>query len=61
MLENIKGKTALILNAEVRRVAASAVAIMLGSFIFLSTGFAPMASVHYATHDTRHAFSMPCH
>lgn len=61
MLENIKAKTVFAHDAETRRIGVSMMAILLGSFIFFGAGFAPMTSVHNATHDTRHAFSMPCH
>jgi cobalt transporter subunit CbtB len=61
MLENIKAKAVIARDADTGRVVASLMAIMLGSFIFFGAGFAPMTNVHNATHDTRHAFSMPCH
>ena len=61
MIENNGSGAALTFGVETRRVAVSAAAVMLGSFIFFGVGFAPMASVHNATHDTRHAFSVPCH
>lgn len=35
-------------------------AIMLGAFLVLGAGFAPMSVVHNAAHDARHAL-FPCH
>jgi cobalt transporter subunit CbtB len=42
-------------------VAAALAAVLLGAFLILGTGFAPMAAIHNATHDTRHAAAFPCH
>lgn len=61
MLADLKDKFDLAPGMESRRVAVSMLAIMLGSFLFFGAAFAPMTSVHNATHDTRHAFSIPCH
>lgn len=36
-------------------------AALLGLFIVLSVGFAPLAVAHNAGHDTRHSFAFPCH
>jgi len=36
-------------------------AIALGFALLLAVGFAPVAEVHNATHDTRHATGFPCH
>jgi cobalt transporter subunit CbtB len=43
-----------------RRVAALA-ALMLGFALFLGAGFAAPSVLHNTTHDTRHAFGLPCH
>ncbi len=37
------------------------VALLLGAFIVLSAGFAPIGAIHDAAHDTRHSFAFPCH
>jgi cobalt transporter subunit CbtB len=42
------------------RVAAIA-AFALGVLLFLGAGFAAPSALHNATHDTRHAFALPCH
>lgn len=34
---------------------------LLGLFIVLGAGFAPMPAVHSAVHDARHSFAFPCH
>ncbi len=45
----------------VNRVAAVVGAGLLGLFIILGAGFAPMAAVHNAMHDVRHTAAFPCH
>jgi cobalt transporter subunit CbtB len=61
MTDKIKSEVNSVESIDTRRLASSLFAIMLGSFIFFGIGFAPMAEVHNATHDTRHSFAMPCH
>ncbi len=36
-------------------------AALLGAFLVIGAGFAPIPLVHNAGHDTRHAFAFPCH
>jgi cobalt transporter subunit CbtB len=36
-------------------------ALALGIFIVFGAGFASPSALHNATHDTRHAFGLPCH
>jgi cobalt transporter subunit CbtB len=43
-----------------RRVAALA-AMLFGIVVFVGAGFAAPSVLHNATHDTRHAFGLPCH
>lgn len=43
-----------------RRVPALA-ALLLGLALFIGAGFAAPSVLHNATHDTRHAFGLPCH
>ena len=42
-------------------VASALVAVLLGSFLVLGAGFAPISAMHNAAHDSRHAFAFPCH
>jgi cobalt transporter subunit CbtB len=44
-----------------QRIAAGLVAILLGSALLYTVGFAPMAGAHNAAHDTRHGLGFPCH
>ena len=44
-----------------QRIAAGLVAILLGSVLLYTVGFAPMAVAHNAAHDTRHGLGFPCH
>jgi cobalt transporter subunit CbtB len=37
------------------------VAFVLGVLVVFGAGFASPAALHNATHDTRHAFGLPCH
>ena len=42
-------------------VASALIATVLGAFLVLGAGFAPISAVHNAAHDSRHAFAFPCH
>lgn len=44
-----------------QRMAAAVIAATLGSFMIIGIGFAQPAEIHNAAHDTRHAFTFPCH
>jgi cobalt transporter subunit CbtB len=43
------------------RIVPALTAILFGSALFIATGFAAPSFLHNATHDTRHAFGLPCH
>jgi cobalt transporter subunit CbtB len=36
-------------------------ALLLGTAVIFLVGFAPMAAMHNAAHDTRHSAAFPCH
>jgi len=36
-------------------------ALLLGAFLLLGTGFAHSDTIHNAAHDSRHSFAFPCH
>ncbi len=40
---------------------SAAFALAIGLLIVWGAGFANPAALHNATHDTRHAFGLPCH
>jgi cobalt transporter subunit CbtB len=42
-------------------LVSALVATLLGAFLVLGAGFAPISAVHNAAHDSRHAFAFPCH
>jgi cobalt transporter subunit CbtB len=42
-------------------LSAGLVAVLLGSFLLLGTGFAHSNLLHDAAHDARHGFTFPCH
>lgn len=42
-------------------VLSAALALMLGVFVVFGVGFAQPELLHNAAHDTRHAFTFPCH
>jgi cobalt transporter subunit CbtB len=42
-------------------LAAPVVAVLLGAFVLIGAGFAPIAAIHNAAHDSRHSFAFPCH
>lgn len=43
------------------RIAAGAIALLLGTFMLAGIGFANSDVVHNTAHDTRHALTFPCH
>jgi len=45
---------------DVRLIKAYA-AFAAGLLLVLIVGFAPLAQIHNAAHDTRHAGGFPCH
>ena len=44
-----------------QRLVAGLTAALLGTFMLIGVGFAGSEVVHNAAHDTRHAFTFPCH
>ncbi len=40
---------------------AALMAILFGILLIAGAGFAQSSVLHDATHDTRHAFGLPCH
>jgi cobalt transporter subunit CbtB len=42
-------------------VLPALLAILFGAFLVYGVGFAGSALIHNAAHDTRHAFTFPCH
>lgn len=42
-------------------LVAAVFAILLGTFLVYGAGFANANALHDAAHDSRHAFSFPCH
>lgn len=42
-------------------VASAALALAIGTFVLFGVGFAQPELLHNAAHDTRHAFTFPCH
>ena len=47
--------------SRIERLSAGLIAILLGSFLVLGTGFASANLLHDAAHDARHGFAFPCH
>jgi cobalt transporter subunit CbtB len=46
---------------DIAPVAAAVAALLIGGFLLYGVAFAPLAAVHAAAHDARHAFAFPCH
>lgn len=42
-------------------IAAAVMAAVLGALVVWGVGFAPIAALHNAAHDTRHSLAFPCH
>ena len=43
------------------RMAAAFFAALLGTFLVIGVGLSNANTLHNAAHDTRHAFTFPCH
>jgi len=52
---------ALQLSGRRARILAALAAFLLGLSLFYTAGLAAPSALHNATHDTRHAFGLPCH
>ena len=48
-------------GAAAAAVLPAMLAILLGAFLIYGVGFAGSEMVHNAAHDSRHAFTFPCH
>ncbi|WP_374089379.1 CbtB-domain containing protein [Methylomicrobium lacus] len=57
----IQSTRSTLVSAVDARVLTGMAMILLGVTLVLAVGFAPLADVHNATHDTRHATGFPCH
>lgn len=57
---SLRSSTA-VRTASSTRLAAGVIATLLGVFILYGAGFAQPNALHNAAHDTRHAFTFPCH
>ena len=44
-----------------RRLAAVFLGLLIGSLLIMGAGFAGPSELHNAAHDSRHAFTFPCH
>jgi cobalt transporter subunit CbtB len=44
-----------------RRIAAALAGTLFGVFLLYGVGFAGPEAIHNAAHDSRHAFTFPCH
>ncbi len=54
-------KSQIAIQSVAERVLPVTVLALLGVFLVLGVGFAGASEIHNAAHDTRHAFSFPCH
>lgn len=53
--------SAHIVNRGTARLVPALSAMLFGLMLVLLVGFAPIAEVHNAAHDTRHTSAFPCH
>lgn len=44
-----------------QRISVALLGLFIGSFLILGAGFAGQSELHNAAHDSRHAFTFPCH
>lgn len=54
-------KSATAVDARASVAAPAVLALLLGAFLVLGTGFAHSDTIHNAAHDSRHSFAFPCH
>ncbi len=48
-------------RSDTNRLTAAFIAALLGTFLVIGVGLANSETLHNAAHDTRHAFTFPCH
>ncbi|MAI49820.1 MAG: cobalt transporter [Rhodospirillaceae bacterium] len=60
MTQNVQNSAAAA-DARVTVLTPAVLALLLGAFLVLGTGFAHSDTIHNAAHDTRHSFAFPCH
>ncbi|MFT5485185.1 MAG: cobalt transporter subunit CbtB [Paracoccaceae bacterium] len=60
MIQNAQ-KSATAVDARATVLAPAVLALLLGAFLVLGTGFAHSDTIHNAAHDSRHSFAFPCH
>ncbi len=60
MIQNVQD-TANSIDARASVAAPALLALLLGVFLVLGTGFAHSDTIHNAAHDSRHSFAFPCH
>ena len=56
--DTLTNKTATL---DARRIAPAMLALLIGAFLIVGTGFAQSSTIHNAAHDVRHSFAFPCH
>ncbi len=61
MAFNFANRASVPITRETERIAAAAAGLLLGAFLIFGAAFASPSAIHDAAHDTRHAFSVPCH
>ncbi|HEX7968575.1 MAG TPA: CbtB-domain containing protein [Stellaceae bacterium] len=49
------------INVTASRIIPAGIALLVGAFVLLGAGFAPIRAIHNAAHDARHSFAFPCH
>jgi cobalt transporter subunit CbtB len=58
---DVRGRDEVLVGERGALLAPAIFAILLGAFLVLGAGFAPIAALHNAAHDSRHSFAFPCH
>ena len=64
LLAGMQGRSAATTKAassRSERLAAAAVAALLGLGVIWGVGFSHIPAWHNAAHDTRHSMAFPCH
>lgn len=62
MAQGTRNSEAIGVETDIQqRLAAAVAAILMGAFLVYGVAFASPDAIHNAAHDSRHAFSFPCH
>ena len=54
-------KYGIATRSDTNQLTAAFIAALFGTFLVIGVGLSNSETLHNAAHDTRHAFTFPCH